>query len=208
MRLMLVTGSAVSYLSLHFINRYGMLLKILSKFELRRLCRVTGVTVLARVRVPMAEEIKFCDVVETVEIRDRRSVFRQGGERTVNYLDEIERSIDVAVNNVKSFAKDNRLVAGAGAFEIELARSLLAHGERIPGLTQSLQIIPRTLDENAGFDSTAEIANLFALHEQSSATLGFSVEEGGQIDAAEERIFDSHAIKLIRLATDAALNDK
>ncbi|RKP22104.1 T-complex protein 1 [Rozella allomycis CSF55] len=225
----LVTGSAVSDLALHFINRYGMMvLKILSKFELRRLCRVTGATVLARVGVPMAEEIGFCDVVETVEIgSDRCTVFRQEGESsktvsivvrggTVNYLDDIERSIDDAVNNVKSIAKDNRLVAGAGAFEIELARSLLAHGEKIPGLKQysvikfgeALQIIPRTLVENAGFDSTAEIANLFALHEQGSATLGFNVEEGGQIDAAEEKIFDSLAIKLnaLRLATDAALN--
>ncbi|EPZ35981.1 T-complex protein 1, theta subunit domain-containing protein [Rozella allomycis CSF55] len=235
----LVTGSAVSDLALHFINRYGMMvLKILSKFELRRLCRVTGATVLARVGVPMAEEIGFCDVVETVEIgSDRCTVFRQEGESsktvsivvrggTVNYLDDIERSIDDAVNNVKSIAQfgealqiiPRTLVENAGFYPTaEIANlSLLAHGEKIPGLKQysvikfgeALQIIPRTLVENAGFDSTAEIANLFALHEQGSATLGFNVEEGGQIDAAEEKIFDSLAIKLnaLRLATDAALN--
>lgn len=45
----IVTGSGIGDLALHFINRFGMMaIKILSKFELRRLCKVTGATTLAR----------------------------------------------------------------------------------------------------------------------------------------------------------------
>lgn len=44
-----VAGSAVGDLAMHFLNRYNMLVvKILSKFDLRRLCRVAGATALTR----------------------------------------------------------------------------------------------------------------------------------------------------------------
>jgi T-complex protein 1 subunit theta len=45
----IVSGSTIGELALHFINRYGLLVvKVPSKFDLRRLCRVVGATPLAR----------------------------------------------------------------------------------------------------------------------------------------------------------------
>jgi T-complex protein 1 subunit theta len=81
----IVTGSGIGELALHFCNRFGiMVVKILSKFELRRLCRVTGATALTRLGPPMAEEMGYCEVVETVEIgSDRCTVFRQGNLRRI-----------------------------------------------------------------------------------------------------------------------------
>ena len=41
----IIAGANVGELALHYINRYEMLvIKVLSKFELRRLCRVVGAT--------------------------------------------------------------------------------------------------------------------------------------------------------------------
>jgi T-complex protein 1 subunit theta len=138
----LVTGSAIADLALHFINRYEMMvIKVLSKFDLRRLCRVTGATVLARLGVPTAEEMGHCDIVETVEIGgDRCTIFRQEKEEsrtvsivirggTTNALDDIERAIDDGVNVVKAVAKEQRLLPGGGASDIELARLLYSFGE-------------------------------------------------------------------------------
>lgn len=56
--------------------------------------------------------------------------------------------------------RDSRLLAGAGASEIELCKRLDAISEKTPGLSQyaiqkfseSLHVIPRTLAENAGLD--------------------------------------------------------
>jgi T-complex protein 1 subunit theta len=138
----IVTSSAVADLALHFMQRHEMMvMKVLSKFDLRRLCRVTGATALARLGVPTAEEMGKCDVVEMVEIgSDRCTVFRQEEEDsktvsivirggTVNLLDDLERAIDDGVNTVKAVVKDSRLLAGAGAFEIELAKRLFSYGE-------------------------------------------------------------------------------
>lgn len=168
-----VSGSSIGELALHFLNRYNMLVvKVLSKFDLRRLCRVTGATPLSRFGVPTAEEMGYCDIVESVEIgSDRCTVFRQDSESTrtativlrggtQNTLDDLERAIDDGVNVLKAVTRDTRLLAGAGAFEIELARLLHSVAESTPGINQyainkfaeALEVIPRTLAENAGLD--------------------------------------------------------
>lgn len=75
-----VAGSTLGELAQHYLNRHGILtIRILSKFELRRLCRVVGATPLARLGAPMPDEMGTVDVVETEEIGgDRVTVFRQG----------------------------------------------------------------------------------------------------------------------------------
>jgi T-complex protein 1 subunit theta len=45
----IVTGSGIGDLAMHFLNRMGILVvKVLSKFDLRRLCRVIGATPMTR----------------------------------------------------------------------------------------------------------------------------------------------------------------
>ncbi|KAH6562327.1 hypothetical protein BASA50_003107 [Batrachochytrium salamandrivorans] len=213
-----VAGSTIGELALHFFNRFNLLaVKVLSKFDLRRLCRVTGATALTRFGVPTAEEMGHCDVVEAVEIgSDRCTVFRQDGDATKtatiilrggtqNTLDDLERAVDDGVNVIKAVTKDGRLLAGAGAVEIELARVLQLLLEKTPGLSQyaiqkfaqSLEVIPRTLSENAGLDSTEVISNLYAAHTLGKANTGVDIEseKQGILDAKEKGIFDVLSIK-------------
>ena len=78
----IIAGSTVGDLALHFLNRFNIaVLKVLSKFELRRLCRVVNATPLARIGAPTPEEAGFVDVFETVEVGgDRVTVLRQLSE--------------------------------------------------------------------------------------------------------------------------------
>ncbi|RKP09974.1 chaperonin Cpn60/TCP-1 family [Thamnocephalis sphaerospora] len=227
----LVTGNGIGELALHYVNRYNMLaIKVLSKFDLRRLCRVCGATALARLGVPMAEEMGYCEVVETLEIGgDRVTVFRQDAEATKtativlrgatqNQLDDLERAVDDGVNVIKAITKDGRLVPGAGATEAELTKRLLAFGEKTPGLNQhaikkfaeALEVVPRTLAENAGMNATEFLSRLHAAHHQSEAgTAGVDVESetNGTLDAVEHGIFDVLSVKqsAMGLAANTAL---
>ncbi|TKA59753.1 putative T-complex protein 1 subunit theta, partial [Cryomyces minteri] len=184
-----VAGSTVGELAAHYLNRYGILfIKVLSKFELRRLCRVVGATPLARLGAPMPDEMGSVDVVETLEIGgDRVTVFRQENEATrtatlvlrgatANHLDDIERAVDDGVNVVKAITRDARLVPGAGATEMQLCERITAFGDKTSGLSQyairkfgeAFEVVPRTLAESAGLDATEVIAKLYTLHAANS----------------------------------------
>ncbi|MCJ1337323.1 T-complex protein 1 subunit theta [Bachmanniomyces sp. S44760] len=184
-----VAGASVGELAMHYLNRFGILVvKVLSKFELRRLCRVVGATPLARLGAPMPDEMGNVDIVETLEIGgDRVTVFRQENDAirtatlvlrgaTQNHLEDIERAVDDGVNVVKAITRDARLVPGAGATEMQLVERITAFGERTPGLPQyaikkyaeAFEVIPRTLAESAGLDATEVIATLYTAHHVSS----------------------------------------
>ncbi|MCJ1378989.1 T-complex protein 1 subunit theta [Xylographa soralifera] len=229
----IVAGSTVGELALHYLNRYSILvIKVLSKFELRRLCRVVGATPLARLGAPMPDEMGSVDIVETLEIGgDRVTVFRQENDATrtatlvirgatQNHLDDIERVVDDGVNVVKAITRDAKLVPGAGATEMQLVERVTAFGERTPGLPQyaikkyaeAFEVIPRTLAESAGLDATEVLATLYTAHHNAADgewTVGVDVENEdgtGTLDAREEGILDLLISKrwAIRLATEAA----
>lgn len=193
-----IAGSTVGELAMHYLNRYGILvIKILSKFDLRRICRVVGATPLARLGAPMPDEMGSIDVVETLEIGgDRVTVFRQEDEvtrtatlvlrgATQNHLDDIERAVDDGVNVVKAITKDARLVPGAGAAEIQLVERLQAYGEKTPGLAQyaikkygeAFEVVPRSIAESAGLDATEVLSRLYAAHSRKDEwTTGVDIE--------------------------------
>ncbi|KAG8710851.1 T-complex protein 1 subunit theta [Ceratobasidium sp. 423] len=234
----IVAGAAVGELAMHYLDRFSILvIKVLSKFDLRRLCRVIGATPLARLGAPTAEEAGSVDVVETIEIGgDRVTVFRQdppvgsAAEKsktativlrgaTANTLDDMERAIDDGVNVIKALVKDDRLVPGAGATEIELAKRVESYGASLKGLSQhavrryasALEILPSTLAENAGLDMTEVVSKLYEKHAQADgAAWGVDIESenNGILDTKEEQIYDSLSAKswAIKLATEAAVS--
>ncbi|KAJ9271395.1 hypothetical protein DTO271D3_6384 [Paecilomyces variotii] len=204
-----VAGSTVGELALHYLNRFGILvIKILSKYELRRLCRVVGATPLARLGAPMPDEMGSIDVVETTEIGgDRVTVFRQEDSNNVtrtativlrgatqNHLDDVERAIDDGVNVVKAITKDPRLVPGAGATELQLVERISAFADKTPGLPQhairkyaeAFEVIPRTLAESAGLDATEVLANLYTAHHRSNGPAEESSDEEEEGSSSEE----------------------
>ncbi|WFD32656.1 T-complex protein 1 subunit theta [Malassezia sp. CBS 17886] len=215
-----VVQSAVGELALHYLNRLHILvLKVSSKFDVQRLCRLLGATPLARVGAPLPEETGWIDSVETTEIGgDRVTVFRQedglpGGDAsprlativlrgaTTSYLDDIERTIDDGVNAVKALMRDPRLVPGAGATEIELSRRVFEYGERTPGLNQhaikkfaeALEVVPRTLAETSGLDAPDVVSRLNAKHAQpDNSDVGVDVDGGsdGTFSTVDAQVFD------------------
>ncbi|QLL33480.1 hypothetical protein HG536_0E03910 [Torulaspora globosa] len=183
-----IAGAGVGELALHYLNRYKILvLKVPSKFELRRICRVCGATPLPRLGAPTPEEIGIVETVKTTEIGgDRVTVFKQELDEitrtativlrgaTQNNLDDIERAIDDGVAAIKGLMKPagGKLLPGAGATEIELVSRITNYGERTPGLLQlaikqfalAFEVVPRTLAETAGLDVNDVLPNLYAAH--------------------------------------------
>lgn len=215
-------------LALHFLNRYGiMALKVQSKFDMKRLCTAVGARTLARLDTPTAEDFGSCDNVDVKEMGGKSIVaFEQTSDdsklstilirgATNNALDDVERAIDDGVNVYKALTKDKRLVAGAGAVEMELQRLLTNFAETNPGLDQyavrkfasSFEVVGRTLSEVAGYNGTDMVTKLEADHQGGKNYSGVDVETGETLNAVEAGIIDPLATKhwAIRLASEAAL---
>eukprot|EP00295_Goniomonas_pacifica_P018029 CAMPEP_0175848062 /NCGR_PEP_ID=MMETSP0107_2-20121207/23709_1 /TAXON_ID=195067 ORGANISM="Goniomonas pacifica, Strain CCMP1869" /NCGR_SAMPLE_ID=MMETSP0107_2 /ASSEMBLY_ACC=CAM_ASM_000203 /LENGTH=545 /DNA_ID=CAMNT_0017162965 /DNA_START=19 /DNA_END=1656 /DNA_ORIENTATION=- len=223
-----VCNGSISEMALHFLERFNiMVVKCPSKFELRRVMKTCNAVGMARVGTPTEEELGRCDSVSVDEIGGTKCViFRQDAEdtkvativlrsSTQNTLDDLDRSLQDAINVYKGICKDGRLVAGAGGAEIEIASRLQQLADSTPGLEQyairkfseGLEVVPRTLAENAGQDATQAISNLYAAHASGTTAAGIDVEEGGTLDTVAANILDHLPTKLdaIRLATDAAV---
>lgn len=228
----IVTGGKVGDMALHFCNRAGLLIvKLNSKFELKRLCRTTGATALPVLTAPTAHEIGFCSEVGVEEIGEITvTVFKQHDLNssvstivvrgaTPNIMDDIERALDDGINVYKSLTREQRFLPGAGAVEIELARQVFSYGETCAGLEQyaiksfaeALEVIPQTLAENCGVKAKHFVSNLYAAHEEGKTNVGFDIEgatdSDNLIDAAEAGILDGLLNKqwMLKYSVNASL---
>lgn len=143
-----VVGSgSMSELAIHFFEKYGILaLKIMSKWELKRIARAVGATPIVKLEVPKPDELgradavtykeissKFCTIFRRDEDENKMSTIVLRGS-TNAMLDDTERAIDNGVNTVKSLIKDPRMVAGAGATELYIASEIQKFAKLQPGL--------------------------------------------------------------------------
>jgi T-complex protein 1 subunit theta len=223
----LVTGQSFGEMAMHFVEKYGiMALKIPSKFELRRFCRATNAVSLIKLEPPTADELGFVASCSVEEIGGTRCcVVRQADAgsavttvvlrgATENMMDDVERAVDDGVNTYKALARDGRLVAAGGAAELEVAARLAAFARAETGLdqyavakfAQALEVVPRTLAENAGLNATDTLSALYAAHAGGDTRAGVDIEAGGVRDLGADGLFDLFVTKCwaIRLASDAA----
>ncbi|XP_059912840.1 T-complex protein 1 subunit theta isoform X1 [Gadus macrocephalus] len=225
-----VTGGKVADMALHYANKYNlMVVRLNSKWDLRRLCKTVGAIALPRMTPPTPEEMGHCDSVYLSEVGDTQVVvFKHEKEdgaiatmvlrgSTDNLMDDIERAVDDGVNTFKVLVRDKRLLPGAGATEIELAKQIAAYGETCPGLEQyaikkfaeAFEAVPRALAENSGVKANELISKLYAEHHKGGKNMGFDIEGEGPVvkDMLEAGILDPYLVKHwgIKLATNAAI---
>ncbi|KAJ1275923.1 hypothetical protein BS78_05G173400 [Paspalum vaginatum] len=219
----IVSGAAVGDMALHFCERYKlMVLKISSKFELRRFCRTTGAVAILKLSQPNADELGYADSVSVEEIGGARVtvVKNEGGNSvatvvlrgsTDSILDDLERAVDDGVNTYKSMCRDSRIIPGAAATEIELAKRLKEFSLKETGLDQyaiakfaeSFEMVPRTLAENAGLSAMEIISSLYAEHANGNSKVGIDLEEGACKDVSTLKIWDLYVTKFFALKYSA-----
>ncbi|ONM27008.1 T-complex protein 1 subunit theta [Zea mays] len=208
----IVSGAAVGDMALHFCERYKlMVLKISSKFELRRFCRTTGAVAILKLSQPNADELGYADSVSVEEIGGTRVIViknEEGGNSvatvvlrgsTDSILDDLERAVDDGVNT------DSRIIPGAAATEIELAKRLKEFSLKETGLDQyavakfaeSFEMVPRTLAENAGLSAMDVISSLYAEHASGNVKVGIDLEEGACKDITTLKIWDLYVTKFL-----------
>jgi T-complex protein 1 subunit eta len=194
---------------------------------MRRVARACGASVQTSIHNLIPDVIGQCGKFEEKQIGDERYnifsgcpkastttiVLRGGAEQ---FIAETERSIHDSVMIVRRAIKNSKIVPGGGAIEMELSKFLRLHARTIYGKAQliinsyakALEVIPRQLSDNAGFDSTDIMNRLRQKHQQpgdAGRWYGVDVDNEGICDSYEKFVWEPLQVKLSALsaATEA-----
>lgn len=143
---------------------------------------------------------------------DTYSILLRGG--TEHVVTSLSRAMHDALRVVGVTIEDGRLVAGGGSPEMELSLKLREYASTLSGREQlavtrfaaAMEIIPKTLAENAGLDAIDMIAALRTQHEKGNKYAGLDVYEGKTVDMLERGVIEPLRVKTqaIASATEAA----
>jgi len=193
--------------------------------DLKRVSKATGGSVQTTVNNVIPTVIGTCELFEERQIGgDRYNLFtgcpqaktatiilRGGGEQ---FNDEAERSIHDAIMIVRRARKFSSVVAGGGATEMEVSKHLKDHSRTIHGKQQliinsfakALEVIPRQIADNAGFDSIDILNKLRQQHALGGKWFGVDIRNEGICDTYETFVWEPALVKLnsFTAATEAA----
>jgi chaperonin GroEL (HSP60 family) len=151
------------------------------------------------------EEIKYGDEELTFikECKNPKAVTLLVRGGTQHVVDEVERAVQDAIGDLIASLQIGKVVAGAGSPEMELAKKLREYANSLSGREQlaaqafadAMEIVPRTLAENAGLDPIDMLTELKASHDKGKKWAGLDVFKGKVVDAWKEGIIEPLKIK-------------
>lgn len=221
-----VSGGTVSDMALHFLNaNHLVVLKVNSKWELRRLCQAVGATALVRLGPPTPDEMGYADRIDERSVAGKVITVMENKTSklstillrasTSSLLNDLERAVDDGVRAVKTVTQQPQVVYGGGACEMQLSVQLTTAAGQTPGLEQyameafanALKVVPKLLLENAGWNTAQVLADLQSCHAKGQTDMGVDISRTGTgvISMKQAPIYDLVAPKLsaLQLAVDA-----
>uniref|UniRef100_A0A8C4QQ33 T-complex protein 1 subunit eta n=1 Tax=Eptatretus burgeri TaxID=7764 RepID=A0A8C4QQ33_EPTBU len=140
------------------------------------------------------------------------TILLRGG--TEQFMEETERSLHDAIMIVRRATKSDAVVGGGGAVEMEVSRFLREASRAEPGKQQlplagfarALEVVPRQLCSNAGFDATSMLNRLRQQHAQGHLWSGVDVVNEGVTDTFTACVWEPALVKVnaITAACEAA----
>jgi thermosome len=222
----LICQKGIDDIAQHYLAKKGILAcRRVKKSDMEALAKATGGRIVSNLEDLTAADLGFARIVEEKKIageamtfirecKDPKAVTILVRGSTEHVVDEVDRSIEDAIGAVASAIEVGKIVAGAGAPEEEVARRLKKFAERFSGREQlaiqafaeALEVIPRSLAENAGLDPIDILVELRSAHEQGKINFGIDLNSGKVIDAIAAGIIDPLKVKTqaIKSAAEAA----
>ncbi len=210
----------------HFMAKAGiMAARRVKKSDMEALARATGASIASNLNDLSKADLGYAGRVEERKIAGDQMIFVEechepkavtilirGG--TEHVIDEVQRAMEDAVKGIAAALEIGKIVAGGGATEIEVAKELRKYAESFKGREQlainafadAMEVIPRSLAENAGLDPIDKIANLRSQHDRKGVTFGLDVFTGEVQDMVKLGVIEPLKIKTqaIKSASEAA----
>ncbi|MEM3010625.1 MAG: thermosome subunit beta [Candidatus Bathyarchaeia archaeon] len=223
----LICQKGIDDIAQYFLAKEGILaVRRAKESDMEKLAKATGGKVVNNVDDLTPQDLGEAGLVEERKIGDDKMVFvekcknpravsillRAGLERMV---DEAERSMKDALSVVRDVLEEPKIVAGGGAVEAEIAKQLRDYAVKVGGREQlaieafaeSMEVVPKTLAQNAGHDPIDIMVSLRAQHENvKGQNMGVDVYSGKVVDMYKKGIVEPVKVKAqaIKSAAEAA----
>jgi len=166
-----------------------------------------------------------CETFEEKQVGGERFNFFYGGPKASSctiilrggaeqFMEETERSLHDAIMIVRRAMKNDSVVAGGGAIDMELSKHLRNYSRTIAGkeqliisaMAKAFEVIARQLCDNAGFDATNILNKLRQKHAGDGIWYGVDVLNEDIADNFEACVWEPAIVKAnaITAASEAA----
>ena len=214
-------------LAQHLLAKEGIYAcRRVKKSDMDRLSKSTGASIINKISDITEADLGYAGIVEfkkvddeemtfITEVKDPKtvSVLVRGGTKHV--ADEVERSLVDAWSAVRVAVEDGLIECGGGSKEMEIAMQLRDYAATVGGREQiaieafasAMEIIPKTLAENAGLDPINMIIEMRKQHKEGKVTAGLDPFSGKVTDMVKLNVIEPYRVgkHAINSATDAAV---
>jgi chaperonin GroEL (HSP60 family) len=222
----LVCQKGIDDIAQHYLARAGIYsVRRAKKSDLEKLSKATGGKIIANLDGLTSKDLGFAGTIEEKKIGDDKMTFITNCKNpkavsilirgtTEHVIDELERALHDALSVVKVALEDGKMTAGGGAAATEIAMGLRDYAPTVGGREQmaieayanAIEIVPKTLSENAGLDPIDMMLEVRSQHKKGNIHAGINVLRGKVDDMLKNKVLEPLRVSYqeIEAATEAA----
>ena len=222
-----ICQKGIDDLAQHYMAKEGIFaIRRAKKSDMEALSKATGGRIVTNIDDLSGDDLGTAATVEERKLGDSDMVFVEGCKEaksvsvllrggTEHVVDEVKRAFEDAIGVVAVAHEDGSVLTGGGSVIAALSRELRSYAEGIGGREQmaieafssALEVIPRTLAENAGLDPVNTIIDLRKAHSEGKSSHGVNVFKGGVADMAKAKVYEPSRVveQAIQSASETAV---
>ena len=222
----LICQKGIDDIAQHFLSKEGIFcVRRGKKSDLEKLSKATSGKIVANLDGLTSNDLGYAGSVEEKKIGDDKMTFVTKCKNpkavsilirgtTEHVVDELERALHDALSVVKVALEDGKMTAGGGAGATEVAMSLRDYAPTIGGREQmaieafanAMEIVPKTLSENAGLDPIDMMLEVRSQHKKGNKNAGINVLYGKVDDMLKNKVIEPLRVSLqeIEASSEAA----
>lgn len=210
----------------HFLSKAGVAaIRRIKKSDMEKLAKATGAKIITNLDTLTATDLGTAGLIEERRVGNDLMVFVEqcsnpkaisillrGGTQML--VDEADRALHDALCVVRNLINEPKAVVGGGASEVEVAKEIRAFAATLSGREQlavqafakAMEVIPRTLAENAGLDPIDILVDIRSKHGAGQKNVGIDVTDGKVGDLSLKSIWEPVIVKkqAIKSASEAS----
>jgi thermosome len=222
----LICQKSIDDLAQHYLAKEKVYaVQSVKESDVEKLARATGAQVIVNLDDLSERDLGYAGVVEEKKIGDDRmtfvseckhpkavSILLRGG--TEHVVDELERALHDALFVVKMALEDGMITPGGGGSATEVAMMLRGFAPTVGGrehmaieaFADALEVVPKTLAENAGLDPIDMMIEMRRTHKKGNKFTGIDIVEGKVSDMRKQHVIEPLRVSIheIQSATEAA----